>query len=136
MAAPIYPSRFIPGFRLLDGSAVDNAINSRIYSSQYNAVANGTTKATGTQILTTIAHFGTVASGGVAILPAAAAGALVLVLNYGANTLAIYPFDAASTIDGGSANASVNLSAASRGAWFTCVSAGVWVSEIIGATTS
>lgn len=136
MASPIYPAPFQPGPRLVDGSDINKALAGDVVSSQAGMVANGTTKATGTQIVTVIAHFGTVAVNGVAVLPPAVPGTKIDVWNYGANTLTIYPFEAATTIDGGAANASVTLSTASRGARFSCNGAGTWITDIVGATTS
>ena len=136
MAVQITPQPFQTGPRLVGGEALNFAIANPAYSSQYNATANGTTKATGTAITAHVTHFGTVASSGVAVLPLASAGLVLTVFNYGANTLTIYPNASADTIDSAGAGASVSLSTTSRGAEFYCVSPGVWLTAIVGATTS
>ena len=136
MAAPIVPQPFQPGFRLIDGSALNTSLAQQQGSTQYNAVANGTSAATGTQITVLFTHFGTVASGGYAVLPPAAAGNVAYVFNYGANTLNIAPAESTTVIDGGSAGAATTLTVAHRGAQFYCLAPGVWISDLIGAISS
>jgi hypothetical protein len=136
--AAVVPQIFTPGFRLIDGSALNTALANNFVSSQDSMTANGTTKATGTQITTQIARFTTVGASGVAILPPATAGSEVGIVNAGANTLTIYPYAATDVIDGNSAGASTTLSTANRAAWFICTAAspGQWVSGLFGAVSS
>ena len=136
MAAPIVPQPLPPGFALQDGTTLNSLLASQLASSQYNAVANGTSAATGTQITAVFTHFGTVASGGYAVLPAAKAGTIVYVFNGGANTINIAPYAATDTIDGGSAGAATTLTVAHRGAQFYCFSPGIWISDLVGAVSS
>jgi hypothetical protein len=136
MTAQVTPQPFIPGPRLFGGEQLNSLLAGPVWSSQQSVTANGTSQAAGTQITATITNFTTVASSGVAILPKAVAGTLILVLNNGANTLTIYPFATTDTIDSAAAGASVSLSTTSRGAWFYAVATGVWISAIVGATTS
>ena len=70
-------------------------------------------------------------------LPVAIKGATVVVITVGSvATPAIFPGQSADTIDGGSAGASVTLTAAHRGATFYCAVAGNWVSSFFGAVAS
>ena len=117
MATQNTPQPFPPGLALQDGAALNSALSYPLYTTQYNAVANNTTRPTGTNITANLTHFGTVASGGVAILPPAVAGAQISVFNYGANTLTFYGAASTDTIDG---NASATLTTAHRGAGFYC----------------
>jgi hypothetical protein len=136
MATQVSPQPFQPGPRLVDGSDLNKAVSQDILTSQTGAVANGTTKATGTQITAAITEFDTVAPSGVAILPPAVAGTNITVFNYGANTLTIYPYATTDTIDGGSAGASTTLSATNRAVGFFATSAGAWRSGLLGAVSS
>ena len=136
MATQITPQPLVPGNRLFGGEQLNFLFAGPVWSSQQSVTANGTTQAAGTQITATITNFTTVASSGVAILPKAVAGSVLLVLNNGANTLTLYPYATTDTIDGGTAGASTTLSTTSRGAWFYAVTTGVWISAIVGATTS
>jgi hypothetical protein len=73
-------------------------------------VATGNNQATALTLSADINHIGTTASGTGVILPAVDSmpGDGIFVFNGGANTLAVYP-DSGSSINGGSANASINL---------------------------
>lgn len=62
-------------------------------------------------------------------------GKKITVYNNTGATIKIYPFGT-ETIDGGSASAAVTLTSANRGASFTCVVSGNWISELIGAVSS
>lgn len=133
MALPIVPQSFDPGFRLIDGTKLNSVLAQGILGSQTGMAANGTTFATGTLITQPVANFTTVASGGIAILPAAVPGLVVFVFNNGANMLTMNGLLSTDTIDG---SASATLTVAHRGAQLTCVAAGVWISALIGAATS
>jgi hypothetical protein len=81
-------------------------------------------------------NLGTVAGSGDAVgLPAAVAGAVVIVFNGGANPAAVFPAASADTIDGGSAGASVTLTNAKR-AMFVCVATGIWISAQLGVVSA
>lgn len=133
-AVSYFPSPFVPGFRLVDGAQLNAVTADGQVSSTQSAVANGTTKATGTQITTAITNFGTVGASGIAILPPAVPGSQVLVFNNGANTLTLDPYETSgTTIDGGS---STTLTTANRVAMFFCVAPNVWLSALLGAVSS
>jgi hypothetical protein len=70
-------------------------------------------------------------------LPVATAGLTYTVITVGSTaTPNVYPGQSADTIDGGSAGASVTLTAAHRGATFYCAVAGNWVSSLFGAVAA
>lgn len=70
-------------------------------------------------------------------LPVSAAGMTYVVITVGSTaTPNIYPGVSTDTIDGGSAGASVTLTALHRGAVFYCAVAGNWVSSLFGAVAS
>ncbi len=70
-------------------------------------------------------------------LPKAVAGITCVVITVGSTaTPQIFPGQSADKIDGGTAAASVNLTAAHRGATFYCAVAGNFVSSLFGAVSS
>jgi hypothetical protein len=135
MAAVTYtPQPLPPGFALQDGSQLNALIAKDQGVSTDGAIANGTTKATGTQIVANMTYFATVGASGQAILPPALPGINVIVVNAGANTLTLNPFEASgTTIDGA---ATTTLSAANRVANFYCKAPGTWISWLGGAVSS
>lgn len=107
------------------------------YSTAASVSAAGTTQATATALTKDINFITTVAANSGVALPSGSAGMRIRIYNKGANTLKIYPFNGSGgTIDGGGANASVNLSVANQGADFVCSAANVWTSSLIGAASS
>lgn len=109
-------------------------------SSTANALtATGTNLATSLGLTADVNIFSTVASGTGCALPAAVAGMRIVIINGGANTLAIYG-PSSSTIDGTAGATGTTLTTAHRGATFYCESvtagAGVWVSSLFGAVSS
>jgi hypothetical protein len=133
-----FPAPFQSGFGLQDGSALDAALAKNLVATTYGAIANGTTKATGTQIVANWTEFATVAVSGIAILPPAVPGTEVIIVNSGANTLTIDPFETSGvTVDGG---ASTTLSTANRIAAFFCLASAsgtnLWISALLGAVSS
>lgn len=94
------------------------------------------TRAGALALTTAINNLATVANSGDAVgLPAAVAGAFVIVLNGGANPAKVFPLGSADTIDGGSAGASVTLTNAKR-CLYLCVAAGVWISAQLGVASA
>ena len=136
MATALVPQPFPPGFNLVEGTKLSALFARHELSTQYAASATGTTAATGTAITTSIVHFGTVVSGGYAILPQARAGLLITVFNGGAQTLNIAPQATTDVIDAGSVGAATTLSVANRVAQFFCISPGRWISALLGAVSS
>ena len=137
MATQITPAPFDTGKTLHEGDRLNRVLAAGpLQASQYNMVANGTTAATGTLMTAPLSHFGTVASGGYAVLPPAIAGTSQEIFNYGANTLNIAPYASTDVIDGGSAGAAVTLTTGHRLATFYCVSPGIWISDLGGAVSS
>lgn len=94
----------------------------------------GATKLTG--LVNTVATVA-VASDAVALPAAVAAmvGSEIVVINLGAQTLAIWP-QVADAVDGGSAGVAVTLTVAHRGATFYCNAVNSWVSSLFGAVSS
>lgn len=133
MAALVSPAPFQTGFQLIDGDKLNKAISADVVNSQDGIVANGTTTLTATQIFAELNRFTTVASGGIALMPPALPGTQVLVLNAGANTLRLQGFLSTDTLDGA---AFTTLAVANRGAWFTCTTAGAWISALLGAVSA
>lgn len=77
----------------------------------------------GTSVITVCAN----AADAVKLPPSPQVGQEILVINNGAAAGAVYPGESTSTIDGGSAGASVTLTNA-KSAAFICTAAGAWVS--------
>lgn len=78
----------------------------------------------------------TVANAGDAFtLPAAVVGQEVILFNAGANACAVFPDASGSTIDGGTAGASVTLTNALR-CRYICIAAGTWISSQLGAVSA
>lgn len=70
-------------------------------------------------------------------LPACINGTEIIVISVGSTaTMAVYPQLSTDTIDGGSAGASVALTAAHRGANFYCNGSHNWTSDLFGAVSS
>lgn len=97
--------------------------------------AVGTNQATALVLVTNYSRFTTVASGTGGALPAAFAGMELIVVNAGANTLAIYG-NGLDTIDGTAGATGVTLTTAHRIARFTCFANAKWVSDLGGAVAT
>lgn len=111
------------------GAFVSTGINTE---SVENGITASTTqtRAAGYALTKGISRVTTAAVSGDAVtLPALAAGQSVVVVNDGANPIKVFPNGAADQIDGGTAAASVTLSAAKR-CRFTCMAANVIVSQL------
>lgn len=100
-------------------------------------VASGTqTRAGGYALTKAISRITTVGTIGDAVtLPALAPGQSAVIYNDGANAAKVFPNGASDAIDGGSAGASVTLSAGKR-ARFTCMAANVISSDQLGAASA
>lgn len=106
------------------GTGYAGSFETQSYADGLTAHAGGG-QGSATPITTMITRFTTVATGGdSAILPTGVAGMSIAVINAGAATLAVFP-DTGSTINGGSANASVNVATGKTATFFTTL-AGAW----------
>lgn len=83
------------------------------------ATATGATQTTAYPLGAVRTKFGVVAAGTGALLPTGAPGDSYMVINYGANSLTVYP-PVGGAINGGSVNAGVAVAAAAT-TNFTCV---------------
>lgn len=106
------------------GTGYAGSFETQSYADGLTAHAGGG-QGSATPITTMLSRFTTVATtGDSAILPTSVAGMSIVVINAGASTMAIFP-DTGSTINGGSANASVNIAAGKTGTFYTTL-AGAW----------
>ena len=110
-------SAVIPVGASLTASTTQTRLGALALTSQWN-------------IITTCAH-----SGDAVGLPTSYVGAVIYVLNAGANPASVFPAGSAETIDGGSAGAAVTLTNA-KSAAFICFVAGAWVSRQLGAPSA
>lgn len=101
-------------------------------------VAAGTSsQSAATPLTADFNQVGTAAANSGVTLPAAVAGRRVVVANYGAQTLKIWPINGGTdAIDGLSANINTTLTTANRIATFYCFVAGTWISALGGAVAS
>lgn len=97
--------------------------------------AAGNNRATATQLTALMNDVTTVAASTGVVLPAAKAGLEVVVVNAGANTLAIYG-GGTDTIDGTAGSTGTTLTTAHRIATFYCFADGAWISSLGGAVSS
>lgn len=97
--------------------------------------ASGTNQGTALALTKNINNVTTVASSTGVALPAPVAGMKVVVINAGANTLAIYGHGS-DTIDGTAGATGTTLSVAHRIATFYAVSSSAWISSLGGAVSS
>jgi hypothetical protein len=99
-------------------------------SYQNNISAAGSTQATATALTCCINRVATVAASTGVALPISAGGLSVTVVNAGANSMSVYPFNASGdTINGAAANAAFALGT-NKTAAFTCAAPGVWHSVL------
>jgi hypothetical protein len=101
-------------------------------------VAAGTSsQSAATPLTADFNQVGTAAANSGVALPAAVAGRRVVIANYGAQTVKIWPVNGGTdAIDGLSANTNTTLTTANRIATFYCFVAGTWVSSLGGAVAS
>lgn len=127
------PQQFLPGLRLIDGTALNNALANPLYSTLDNVTASTVhTQAGATPISTTstLVRVTTVANSGDAIiLPPAYPGDEFKITNQGANPLQIYA-SGSDNIDGTAGSTGVSLTNG-KGVLLFCVSQGQW-NRIVG----
>lgn len=130
------PQTFQPGFRLVDGTELNNMNASGGTRSVDNAVtALGTTLATAYQIKAALTVFSVVAASTGALLPSnLQVGQSVVIYNSGASPLTVYA-PSGGTIDGTAGATGVALANAKR-CQYTLTAAGVWVSAQLGAVSA
>lgn len=101
------------------------------------SAAGTSSQANATALTKNLNYVSTVGANAGVALPTSTAGARIVIVNAGANTLKIWPKNSSGdTIDGGSANANTTLTTANRIASFYCFTAGAWVSSLGGAVAS
>lgn len=101
------------------------------------SAAGVSSQSAATPLQTDLAYVGTVAANAGVQLPLAVAGAEVVIVNAGANTLKIWPLNGSGdAIDSGAANANTTLTTANRIATFRCFVNGTWISSLGGAVSS
>lgn len=130
MANPIFNTIFPNGFRLINGSVLNNWFNNPFVSIQNAITAKaGGGQTNATQISAAQTRVSVCATNGDSVkLPRSSqsVGKEYLIINDGAANLAVFPFGS-STIDGGAGAASVTLTAGRR-AFFWCLADGSWQS--------
>lgn len=126
MANPVFPTPFLPGYRLLNGLHVDNLFANPQYSSQSGMTAFSTGGITNAvKVSATISNFATVAAAAdSAILPKATAGAVYFVSNNGAFALQMFG-NGSDTIDGIAGATGISMPAG-QDLIFVCCVAGQW----------
>ena len=127
--------RFIPGFRLIDGSDLNRALAQPVLSTETAIVAAGTTIADATTLNAAVNVIGTAAaSTGVKLRADAPVGSVVTVYNDGASAIKVYALGDVN-IDAVAGTVGVTLTNGNR-AQFTRVAGGGWKSALLGATSS
>lgn len=127
-----FPAPFQPGFRLVDGAALNDMTLFNQTSSESALAASTTQTLAGATALTTAFVQLAAAGAGTAVrLPSAApAGASIWIHNASGQTCQVFPPRATDTIDGGSAGAKVDVGNNKR-ACFTQVVFGAWLSSVM-----
>lgn len=125
MANPVRPTPFTPGFRLVDGSDLNDAFSQEVAGAQDAITASTTqTRAGGAAITVPVNRVSSAnASDAVTLCGVKGttpsvevrAGMKFWVKNTSGQTIQVFPPGASDTIDGGSAGAAVNLATASIG---------------------
>lgn len=132
--------KFIPGYRLLDGSDMQTLLDGVRLGT--NSVAN-TLTATGTNLATALAltkgvnNVTTAAASTGVVLPSSAAvgvGGRVIIYNNGANAIKVYG-QGSDTIDGVAGATGVTLTNALR-CEYRCIAPNTFLSAKLGATSS
>lgn len=119
-----------PGIRMFDGSQVVSAHNQmNNYAFSENLVALGTTAATALQLTNPLNHVGTTASSTGVALPNCYAGAVVMISNAGAQTLAIYGKSGTSDTINATAGSTGTTQATNTSKIYYCPTNGKWASQ-------
>jgi len=105
------------------------------FSTSSAVSAAGTTRTDATALVSAINYITTAAASTGVVLPASVIGTEIVVVNAGAQTVAIYAAGS-DTIDGTAGATGTTLTTAHRGATFYCVAANKWVSALFGAVCS
>jgi hypothetical protein len=127
-----FPAPFQAGFRLIDGSDLNNLATFDQTSSETSLTTSTTqTLAAATALTTAFTQIATAGAGTAAKLPIAApVGSMIWIHNASGQTCQIFPPRATDTIDGGSAGAKVDVGNNKRAA-FMHVAFGVWLSAVM-----
>lgn len=108
------PQPFQPGFRLIDGAALNASISQEVLASTDGVTASITqTRAGGLAITFPVTRVSSANASDAVTLGGAgavvAAGTIFIIANKGGQTIQVFPPGASDKIDGGAAGASVNL---------------------------
>jgi hypothetical protein len=129
------PDRFQSGFRLTDGDAIDTALATPQWQTNYGITALGTALASTTPALVlghNVVTTSTASNYGV-VLPSAVAGSIVYFYNADSAD-AVTVFGAGSdTINGTAGSTGVSYAAAKR-VLFIAVNNGVWIANVLAAS--
>ena len=129
------PDRFPGGFRLTDGDAIDVALATPQWQTNYGITALGTARASTTPVLVLGSNVVTTSTGsnyGV-VLPSAVAGSVVYFYNADSADAVTVFGSASDTINGTAGATGVSYAAAKR-VLFIAVNNGVWIANVLAAS--
>lgn len=126
MANAVFPTPFLPGYRLINGSHLNTLFANPAFSSQSGITAHAGGTITGAfPISATISNISTTANAADScILPKANAGSVYLVSNNGANAMQMFG-NGSDTIDGVAGATGISMPAG-QDLIFVCCTAGQW----------
>lgn len=129
------PDRFPGGFRLTDGDALDVALSTPIWQTNYGITALGTALASTTPLLvlgSNVVTTSTASNYGV-VLPSAVAGSIVYFYNADSADAVTVFGSGSDTINGTAGATGVSYAAAKR-VLFIAVDNGLWVANVLAAS--
>lgn len=130
------PQRFVSGYRLEDGTALNNALAQPQWQTNYGITAlAGGALSSATPVLSLGANVVTVVAtaGDSVVLPSAVAGSVVYMLNAdSADAVKVYG-NGSDTINGTAGATGVSYAAAKR-VLFIAVTNGVWIANVLAAS--
>ena len=129
------PQRLQPGRRLADDDAINTALATPQWQTNYGITAVGTALTASTPKLTLGANVVTVvtASNYGVVLPSAVAGSVVYMLNAdSADAVTVFALDS-DTINGTAGGTGVSYAAAKR-VLFIAVTNGIWIANVLAAS--
>lgn len=127
MATAVFPTPFVPGFRLVDGTDLNSQFGNPITSSQTTVTAKASgTQTNSTAITAAITNVTTVATAADGVLlPAAKAGATYTLVNNGAAAMTVFA-SGSDTINGTAGSTGVSQAAGTTSSYRAAV-AGKWL---------
>lgn len=129
------PDRFQSGFRLEDGNALNVALATPQWQTNYGITAVGTARGTTTPVLalgSNVVTTSTASNYGV-VLPSAVAGSVVYFYNADSADAVTVFGSASDTINGTAGATGVSYAAAKR-VLFIAVNNGVWIANVLAAS--